>query len=432
MSETLTAPPPPTPAPSAPAKAAPAPAKPSAPARDPKEGFMSGLKAAAEKGPNLKNVEPQVKKAFEADLSKPTQPSTEPPKAPEKAPQTPAEPPKTQGEQTPPAQEQKAPVEAKGEKKPGAWQLKERYEKLAREYEKRAVEAESKLAQMGDADKLRQRAEQAETRLKELDEHIRYVDYSKSEEFKTKYQQPYEEAWTHAVNDLKELQVSLPDGNQRTGTVQDLLALANLPLGEARRRANDMFGEAADDVMAHYRKVRELSSAQTRALEEARKNGAERQTQQTTAQKTAMEQTAKLFHQFREEDSAKYDFLKPKEGDEQWNSKLKQATDYVDSAFSSSSSDPRLTPEQRAEIVRKHASVRGRAIGFTTLKMENTRLKNELAERDKIIAQYKGGEPNNGQPHGGEAASTAPIDAMERFRQKAFSIAGKNPKRMTP
>ena len=389
---------------------------------------MEGLKAAADKGPNLKNVDSTVKKQYEMELSKPAEPKpTE--KPPEKPVEKKVETPK--GEQ-PPAEPAKTQPEVKGEKKPGAWQIAESYKKKATEYEKRAVEAEARIAQMGDVDKLRQRAEQAETRLKELDDHLKYVDYSKSEEFNTKYQQPYEQAWTQAVSDLKELSVTLPDGNERSGTVQDLLAIANLPLGEARKRAKEMFGEGADDVMAHYRKVRELSAAQQKALEDAKKNGAERQTQLTTAQKTAVEETARLFHQFREEDATKYDFLKPKEGDEQWNSKLKQATEYVDSAFSSSASDPRLTPDQREEIVRKHASVRGRAIGFTTLKVENTRLKNELAERDKIIAQYKGGEPANGQPHGGEAASTAPIDAMERFKQKAFGIAAKNPNKLIP
>lgn len=391
---------------------------------------MEGLRAAADKGPNLKNVEPQVVKAFEPSLGKPPEPKPAEVKPADKPPEKPAEAPKV--EAAPAADPAKPATSDPKDKKPSPWQLKDAAEKKAREYEKRALDAESKLAQMGDVDRLRQRAEAAETKLKELDEHIKYVDYAKSDEFKAKYQQPYEEAWTTAVSDLKELAVSLPDGQERPGTVQDLLTLANLPLGEARRRAKEMFGDAADDVMAHYRKVRELSGAQQKALEDAKKNGAERQTQLTTAQKQAAEQTARMFHQFREEDSAKYDFLKPKEGDEQWNSKLQQATEYVDSAFSTSASDPRLTPEQRAEIVRKHASVRGRAIGFTTLKVENARLKAELAERDKVIASYKGGEPANGQPHGGEAARTAPIDPMERFRQTAFGIAAKNPGRMMP
>ena len=121
------------------------------------------------------------------------------------------------------------------------------------------LELKRKLDAFGDVEGLRKKHEAAEARARALDEEMRFIDYTKSSEFQDKYQKPYTNAWTRAEADLRELTVALEDGNSRPATVQDLLLLANTPLGEARKLASAMFGDAADDVMAHRRIVRELS-----------------------------------------------------------------------------------------------------------------------------------------------------------------------------
>lgn len=388
------------------------------------DAIRNSLQKVADRGPNEKFV---TKENLDKIGATPEDVKPTPPEAPKTEVKTPeqvvAE--VEQGEkptETPKVEGDKK-IDAK---KTGPWQLKEAAEKKAREYEKRALDAESKLAQMADMDKIRERADKAESRLKELEDEIRFVDYSKSEEFKTKYQQPYEQAWTQAVSDLKELSVTLPDGNERSGTVQDLLAIANLPLGEARKRAKEMFGEGADDVMAHYRKVRELSGAQQKALEDARKNGAEVQKQRTEKMSSMASENGRIFQSFVQEDASKHDFLKPKEGDEEWNSTLQKAQSFVDEAFATNASDPRLTPEQRREIIRKHASIRGRAIGYESMKMENKRLKADLAKRDKELAQYRNGEPDGGGNKPVGQASAPKANTMESVEQSLRKLASKN------
>jgi hypothetical protein len=171
-------------------------------------------------------------------------------------------------------------------------------------------------------------------------------------------------------------------------------------LGEARKLANELFGDAANDVMSHRTKVRELSQAQEKALVEAKKTGAEREKQMTEAQRKMAGETAQLWQTYNAEDESKYDFLKEKEGDDAWNSKLSSSKKFVDGAFSTSVTDPKLTPEQRAEAVRKHAAVRGRAIGFSMMKMERDAAKAELAKAQKALEEYTKAEPNAGNGHG--------------------------------
>lgn len=312
----------------------------------------------------------------------------------------------------------------------GPWQLKTHYEKLARTYETRAVEAERKLAEIGDVTAVHEKAQKLQARLQEVEAKLQHVDYSQSEEYRTQFVEPYNEAWRAATADLAELTVMQEDGNSRPANASDLLQLSNLPLGEARKLATELFGDSADDVMAHRRRVIELANKQQKALETAKSTGAERAKVTQEAHARAQTETRAHWEKFTQEDEAKYDFLREKEGDTEWNERLAKARGIVQEAFTKDARDPRLTTEQRAEIVRKHANLRGRAIGFSLQKLIITRLQAELAERDKIIAGYKGGEPAGDSGHGQATPGETPVgggNAMDRARsaiRRAATISG--------
>jgi len=286
--------------------------------------------------------------------------------------------------------------------KKSKWQLLDQFKARTLKAEARALELESKIGDPATLEAASQRATAAEKRLAELEEHIRYVDYSRSSEFAEKYQKPYEEAWTKAVNDLKELSVTTADGTTRAATAQDLLHLANLPLGEARKLANEVFGDAADDVMAHRRRVKELSEAQEKALTDAKINSKQWLEQSLSASKKLADEIKQLWTTETAAKEAKYEFLKPKDGDDEWNEILERSTELVESAYASNARDPKLTPEQRAEVIRKHSAVHARARAYGPLRLELKRLRAQLAERDAKLKQYEGSEPTvgNGAPRG--------------------------------
>lgn len=383
--------------------------------------------------------------AVEADLSDPNPERTvrekkkapEPPKPAEtaKAPEAAApegdpleagaEPtPETKPEDAPPppdkpiTDERGKPVDPK---KVSPWKLLDQFKGRLTAAEKENIELREKLGKVPNLEKL----EGVEKRNKELEEEIRYHNYAKSQEFAEKYQKPYEEAWSKAVADLGELEVLAEDGTPaRKATAADLVSLARMPLGDARKLANQMFGDSASDVMMHRQRIRDLSDAQNKALEDARKLGSERETQWMERSKALQSELSTLWQKFNEEDAAKHEFLRPKEGDTEWNTRLDKAKALVEGSFGQNPADPNLTPEQRAKVIRDRVAVKNRAIAYSALKLENARLQKQLKERDEKLKQFEDSAPTGGSAGGGngKAAETGstPMDrAKARLRAAA-------------
>lgn len=299
--------------------------------------------------------------------------------------------------------------------------------KLVDEHKAARLKAETELAElrktMADPAKLKELEEKAtnfEKRARELDEHIKYVDYTKSSEFVEKYQKPYEAAWQKAMADLGELTVPGENGQERPLAPADLLSLVNMPLQKAREAAEQTFGNFADDVMAARKEIRGLFEAQSRALEEAKKMGSERiaqmQKQYQEHQETLKKEMTNLWTEANKAavtDEKYGKFFKPVEGDEEGNTRLQRGYEMADKAFSISPTDPRLTSEQRAEVVRLHAAIRNRAAGFGRLAFQNQKLEAELATLKAELGKFKGAQPGAGTPQPPPASGTGPSSTRE-------------------
>lgn len=426
MPDTIVAPPPPVSKPATPAPSTPAPKPAESPASTPlKPGesrfqqsigkLREGLKDATVDGqPQPKAAEAKSEPKQEPPPNRPGATDPKPDAPPKDAAKPEGEKPVVEGEPEKAIDPKATP---KGEKLPGPWQLKEKYEKLAKLHEQRAVEAETKLAKLGDYETISKRAQQAEERAKKYEEEIKYLDYSKSEEFQEKYQKPYLDAWAKAEREITQLNVTDAEGNVRKATVQDFLALANMPAGDSDVAAESWFGKSAQRVLRHVDKMRDLSEAQQKALDDARKTGSERMTQQSEASKMAREEASQLWSEHVQADDEKHEFLKPKEEDNEWNEKLEKARSFVEETIKGNAADPKLTKEQRAELIRKKTALRGRAIGFTMRGLEIARLKSQIALKDAEIAEIKAGSPGagNGRNGNGDVVVTY-TDPMERSK----------------
>jgi hypothetical protein len=436
MPEATIAPPTTTPAaPSpnaAPSKpAAPAPVKPAAPAKP------SAPAKPAAPAPAAKVVNPFDQ--ANADMERFTDPDAEEPKPPgapksppkAKAADKPAEAEETEAKLDEPAAEEgkpgeEKPTEAKPTEpeKPGKtspWKLVESYKKTNAQLQQEIAELRTSI-KPGELPKEHQDKFAAiEARNKELEDEIRHVNYSKSKEFAEQYQKPYEEAWVNAISDLKELVITNDDGTSRAATAQDLIALSNMPLGQARATAKAWFGDSADDVMAHRRTIRELSDKQTKALEDSKTHGSERDQQRTAEMqakhKARSEESAKVWAAVNAEAVEKYEYLRPVEGETERNEKLDKATAFVDATLKQNINSAK-TVEERDKIIKAHAALRNRAIGFSTLKHENQSLKAKVAELEKAIAEFQASEPTGGGPksqQNGEASGDEMTNAFGRM-----------------
>lgn len=307
--------------------------------------------------------------------------------------------------------------------------------KLVDEHKAARLKAETELAElrktMVDPVKVKETEERAakiEARAKELEDHIRFVDYSKSQEYNDKYEKPYQDQWTKAMSELGELTIADPNtGQERAIAPTDILELVNMPLKDARARAVEQFGDFADDVMAQRKEIRNLFDAKSKALEEARKSGAERMTKQQQefqVRQEALGKEIKTTWAQANESAAKDEkfgkFFTQVEGDEEGNTRLKKGFEIADKAFSVSPLDPRLTPEQRAEVVRLHSAIRNRAAAFGRLSYQNEKLVGEVAALKAELDKFKGV-----QPGAGEGQRDRPEAATGSARDQVFGALQK-------
>jgi hypothetical protein len=322
-------------------------------------------------------------------------------------------------------------VDSKDGKKPNPWKLVEDYKGKATKAETELAELRKQLTPENDRKALEDRAAKAEARAKQLEEHMTYVDYSQTEEFKAKYVEPYDKAWKVAMAELKDIKVGDGQGGERDVHPNDLLTIVNAPLAKARQMADEFFGPFANDVMAHRNEIRGLYDKQAAALEEAKKTGLTKKQQETEAQKKAMGELSQVIsNTWKQENEAvlkdeKYGSLfKPREGDEHWNQRLAKGFELVDKAFSQNPADPKLTPEERASVIRRHAAVRNRAAAWGALRGEVESLSAANKALKEELAQYKGTEPPGGP---GRSATTggpagpggAKANMFQKLREKA-------------
>lgn len=324
-------------------------------------------------------------------------------------------------------------VAADEPKKKGAWKLVEDYKTQVKERDKlladknREIET-LKSAKPAETPEIKSLIEVKDKRITELEDEIRFVNYQKHPEFVEKFQKPYEKAWKDALYDLKGLKVPTQDGATREINAQDLQYLAGLDPDQSRDFIKQHFPEDAAEVRAHVKEIKRLADAHLEALEEARKNGGEhekKRREEWQGKVTALQtENATIYTKLHAEALEKHEFLKPVDGDVERNEKLTKGTTFVKEALKQNANDPRLTPDQRTEIIRKHVAVENRAIAYSVLKHENAKLKAQLAEREKALAEYEESEPGAGEGERKtvkQSASGSPMDALANDLKKYTS-----------
>lgn len=338
------------------------------------------------------------------ELQKKAQPTNAPEKPPSASP-TEAESPPPQEGSSPLPNKPGAATTAEDRKKVSPWKLVDEYKGKVAMLEKEVAEARTTRLDPKEKEELVAKVSTYERELNELREEIRYVNYTKHPEFKDKYQKPYEDAWRKAMSDLSELTVEdSSTGQQRPVSAQDMLELVQMPLQKAREQATALFGDFADDVMAHRKEIKNLFDAQQQAIDEARKNGAKRDKemqerhQQMAAeiQRTITEAWTRANDEIMKDEKHSF-FFKPVEGDEEGNRRLAKGYELADKAWSMSPLDPRLTPQQRAEIVKTHAAIRNRAAAAGRLLFWYRKAQEENKTLRTELDKYRGTEPGKGQ-----------------------------------
>ena len=343
----------------------------------------------------------------------PPDPNAVPTQEPEETPSTPPVPPETP---TP---------EAGEKKKANPWKLMEQWKTRAQELEKQIADKGTTPLAEQEKKQFSTQLEQLQQRNKVLEDEMRFVNYEASGEFKEQFDKPYQKAWQNFVQELGELTVQDPETQaQRQVTTQDMMALCNLPLAEARKMANQLYGDFADDMMAHRKEIKGLFQNRAEALAQAKANGSERVKQaQEMFQKRTQEVKDFISSTWNKVngEAVKHEvygkFFQPIEGDQDGNQRLAKGFALVDRAFNENPEDPRHSPEERSAIVKRHAIVRNRAAATGRLIAWLNQRDAKIADLEKKLSAYQGSTPttggspaaSGGAPNGAHTSATSSV-----------------------
>lgn len=285
-----------------------------------------------------------------------------------------------------------------------------------------------------------------EKRNAELEQHIAYVDYAESTEFKSKYSEPYAQAWTDAVSEFRELTVRQQNGQDEDGNPtyaerpadeNDLLSLANMKLSDMDKAANAMFGPSAARAINHVQNIRKLSAAQNKALAEAKTKSAEWKSTRQLQAKSSADAMAKTWLDINKSLEEKFPkAFKVEEGDAEDKASHTKGFALADLMFVGAGE---LTPEQiealpsnfretvkakkpltDAQRVQLHALARLKMANHDRKVAALKKAQSRIAELEKALAEYEQSEPGAGKTGGAKKISDKPWDEQIADEIKAL------------
>jgi hypothetical protein len=155
-------------------------------------------------------------------------------------------------------------------------------------------------------------------------------------------------------------------------------------------------------VLWHREKVAELNRARVGALEDFKKNGAQRKAAETEKfqfqQKQLVTEATELWKKSVSEPYERLPkYFKPVEGDAKGNELLQKGFEQATKAFKVMQVfDPSLTPEQRQEAIKGHAVVFNKAAAFDRLAYLNGQNEKRIKELSEQLKQYEDSTPTGG------------------------------------
>jgi hypothetical protein len=264
----------------------------------------------------------------------------------------------------------------------------------AKELEAR-VAAQKDGAPQDDPEKksLAEKLAEREKRLAEIEEERRFTNYEGSEDYKQRYYEPFVEAFAVGRDKVSKMTVTV-DGEERQGTSEDFDAVMRVQdENDAAELAYDMFGNKAAAILVHREKVIEMNNARLKAINDYRKNGAEREKQQVASRQKEIEDLKQTFEGQKKAAIEKFPhWFKPTEGealDQKANDLLQKGMELVDRAYEGNN----LPPQELAKL---HSAIRNKAGAFDRVAYELKQAQKANAELKAKLAEFEASVPGSG------------------------------------
>lgn len=236
---------------------------------------------------------------------------------------------------------------------------------------------------------------------------LRTTRYERSQEYRDKYEAPYQTAVKAAYAEIQELLVEVPNPDdpehprERQATAADFDEVYNAPLGPATKLARAKFGDAAPMVLAHRKAIKDAAGAAVRAIEEYKGKAVEFEQHNTAQQKMQQEGRDRMFNEALHAITEKYsELFGEREKDTKWNEAITKGRAMADLAFSDRKN---LSPQQTAIL---DAQIHARISGYGALRQERDHYKSECERLSKEIEDMRSSGP--GRP-AAAASKTEPV-----------------------
>lgn len=309
-----------------------------------------------------------------------------PPEKPKK-PEAGAEKPETTPEK--PKGEKEEP-ETKPEEKPPqrASELRTAYEGMKKKVSEMETELrtlrQAKPADDPEKKSMTERIGELEKALEERETKLRLAHYESSQEYTDKYETPIKRAFEQAYSDITQLKIEDGEGNERAATPADFNALVQMTLPQAIQ-ASKVFGDAAQEVLGHRRRIIQMNQDRTQAISDAHN----RQLAGVKEQQAAMAQQRQWWGEENKEAETKYEkWSKPDDSDPREAGILDRATQVADMAFGDTSQLP------ARERVKLHAAIRNKARWFDLQVYRNQKLREENESLKAKLAEFEESTPD--------------------------------------
>ena len=243
-----------------------------------------------------------------------------------------------------------------------------------------------------------------EAKYNEVETRLKFTDYTRSSEYKEKFEKPLESAWREAIADISGATIELEDGTERQASVQDIQALLHMPAIAAARRANELFGAAAPAVLQHRNAILSLTRARENAIKEYQEKGAEREREMSAKASQQMERIYGTFNEtikhYETADASLYGRPEDPEEQKYWD----KGDRLIALAVKRQGLDESLPEEEQSAILTKaQATVAARARAFGPLIARMHKLEAEVESLRGKQAKLVKSEPGNGSDRKAEA-----------------------------
>lgn len=340
----------------------------------------------------------------------------EPPKAEQPAPQKEAKPeptPKRDPEMRITSKPPERPIEKK-DKADGPPELRKRLDELKAkdgEWEKKwkaRDEEFTKLTKERDDYKGRRvwTDEDGNTLKKHQDEsaalrkQLAEADYSRSDEFKTRFKDPYTNLLKTAAASVAHYPVATnEEGGTRAGTQQDFERIMRADPTERGAIAQKLFGVNAGAVMSDIREIERMQIAAQQAISDASTRSEERAKTERAQMEASQKEYDAAFSQARADLEAKFPRFFAKSEDPEVQKAMDAGNQWMESIVGEA---PKMTPGDRAAA---NAVFQYRAgAGFARQVAENAAKDKKIATLEAEVKKLRGSDPGRttDKPGGGE------------------------------